>query len=207
MLFRSLQSKLAAFRNSVGKTIQSSITLPTGLPTSASGTLSWPSGSHQVSWSASCTRKCQAFIVYKPQFPPELNTMLEVLGGYLDSLGFELNPRIIWDAIPFSFVIDWFFGVGNWLNRFKIDTVELPIQLVDGFLQYKETLNIEWTWLRANDGTYTSRPRSDVASYERTLFHRVPIYPDFASLTGLGWKLPTLNQALLGVSLATILRK
>lgn len=201
-----LQKKLKAFRDSIGKTIQVSTKQNLGLPSSASGSFAWPSGSNSVSWTASCTRSCTAYIAYKPQMPAIMNEMETVLYGLLDSLGFELNPRIVWDALPFSFVIDWFFGVGNWLNRFKIDTVELPILLVDGFLQYKETLHIEWSWLRAND-TYTSRPKSDNAVYERTFFHRVPIYPDYASLTGLGWKMPTLNQALLGVSLATVLKK
>jgi hypothetical protein len=203
----TFRNKLAAFRNAVGKTIQVSTNIPVGLPTSANGTLSWPSGSHQVTWSASCTRSCQAFIAYKPQLPAVLNEMEEILAGFLDSLGFELNPRIIWEAIPFSFVIDWFFGVGTFLQRLKIDTLELPINLVDGWVQYKETYKIEWSWLRANDGTYVPRPKSDNAVYERNFFHRVPIYPDYASLAGLGWKMPTFNQALLGVSLATVLKK
>ena len=203
----TFRNKLAAFKNAIGKTIQVSCSIPTALPTSATGTLAWPSGSHQVSWSASCTRSCKAYLAYKPQMPAVLNSAYESVLGVLDSLGFELNPRIIWEAVPFSFVVDWFFGVGTFLQRLKIDALELPIVLVDGFLQYKETLHIEWSWLRANDGTYVPRPKSDNAVYERTFFHRVPIYPDYASLAGLGWKFPTLNQALLGVSLATVLKK
>jgi hypothetical protein len=132
---------------------------------------------------------------------------LGVLSGLLDTLGFELNPRIIWEAVPFTFVIDWFFGVGTFLQRLKIDTLDLPIALVDGWVQYKETLHIEWDWTRANDGSYTSDPKSDRASFERSFFHRIPIYPDYSSLSGLGWKCPTVNQALLGVSLATVLSK
>jgi hypothetical protein len=120
-------------------------------------------------------------------------------------MGFELNPRIIWDAIPFSFVVDWFFNVGGFLARYKVDALELPIVLVDSFVSYKEINNIQWRWIRANDGTYTTRPTSSGACYVKNTFHRMPIYPDYSSLSGLGWKMPSLNQAALGVSLVTLL--
>jgi len=200
-----LRSKLKAFESQLGKIMQSSCSVSLGLPTSATGTITWPSGNHTASYSASCTRKCTAYIAYAPQPLAVMGPMDTVLRGLLDSMGFELNPRIIWDAIPFSFVIDWFFGVGSWLGRFKIDALELPIVLVDAFLQYEEVTKIEWSWLRANDGTYTTRPKSGGATFERKFFHRMPIGPDPVTLQGLGWKMPTLNQAALGVSLATVL--
>lgn len=202
-----LRSKLAAFKAQLGKTIQGSSSIAHGLPTSATGTIAFPSGSHTASYTASCIRKVSCYIAWQPQPLAVIGALDEVLRGLLDSLGFELNPRIIWDAIPFTFVIDWFFGVGSWLDRFRIDALELPIALVDSFLQYEETLHIEWTWLRANDGTYTTRPKSAGATYERKFFHRMPLYPDYATLTGLGWRLPTLNQAELLVSLATVLKR
>jgi len=34
----------------------------------------------------------------------------------LDSLGVKLDATIIWNAIPWSFVVDWFIGVGRWLS-------------------------------------------------------------------------------------------
>jgi hypothetical protein len=202
-----LRAKLAAFKSTLGRTIQDSTGVALNLPSSASGTIVYPSGGHTVSYSAICTRKCVAYIAWQSQPLAVMGPMDEVLRGLLDSLGFELNPRIIWDAVPFTFVIDWFFGVGSWLDRYRVDALELPVSLADSFLQYEENLTIEWTWLRADDGTYTSRPQSGAAVYRRKFFHREPLYPDYATLTGLGWKLPKLNQALLGLSLATVLRK
>jgi hypothetical protein len=38
----------------------------------------------------------------------------------MESAGFALNFRNIWDLIPYSFVIDWFLDVGNFLER--VDT-------------------------------------------------------------------------------------
>jgi hypothetical protein len=36
--------------------------------------------------------------------------------GLLDALGVNANPRIIWNAIPWSFVVDWVLGVGRYLE-------------------------------------------------------------------------------------------
>lgn len=41
-----------------------------------------------------------------------------------DSLGVQLNPAIIWNAIPWSFVLDWFAGVGRWIDQFKVRNIE-----------------------------------------------------------------------------------
>lgn len=38
--------------------------------------------------------------------------------GTLDALGVNLNPAIIWNAIPWSFVVDWVFGVSRYLNNY-----------------------------------------------------------------------------------------
>lgn len=201
----NLRAKIKAFNDSIGGLIERHTSVKLDLPTSATGSIAWPSGNHSASYTATCTRVCAASITYAPQQIAAINSLDLTCRALLDSMGFELNPRIIWDAIPFSFVVDWFFGVGSFLDRFRVDTLELPIVLVDSYVSYKENLNIEWSWLRANDGQYTSRPKSAGARYSRKFFHRMPTYPDFASLAGLGWKMPTLNQAALGVSLAAVL--
>jgi len=38
----------------------------------------------------------------------------------LDSLGVVYNPKIIWDALPWSFVVDWVLGVGRLLDQFQV---------------------------------------------------------------------------------------
>jgi len=35
---------------------------------------------------------------------------------FLDKLGINPNPQIIWNAIPWSFVVDWVLGVGQYLK-------------------------------------------------------------------------------------------
>jgi len=36
--------------------------------------------------------------------------------GLLDAFGINLNPAIIWNAIPWSFLIDWVISVSKWLS-------------------------------------------------------------------------------------------
>jgi hypothetical protein len=201
----NLRKKIAEFEAKLGQLYQTGSNYNHGLPTSASGTTVYPSGSHTCTWTANCQRKATVSITYAAQPLAVIGSLDLVLRALLDSMGFELNPRIIWDAIPFSFVVDWFFNVGGFLARYKVDALELPIVLVDSFVSYKEINNIQWRWIRANDGTYTTRPTSSGACYVKNTFHRMPIYPDYSSLSGLGWKMPSLNQAALGVSLVTLL--
>lgn len=44
--------------------------------------------------------------------------------GLLDALGFNLNPAIIWNAIPWSFVVDWLIGISRWLDKRKTLNME-----------------------------------------------------------------------------------
>jgi hypothetical protein len=200
-----MREKLAAFESQLGKIISDSTTLDASSST-VTGTYRVPGGA-LATYTATVNRKCIGALAWEPQPLAVMGGMDKILRGLLDSLGFELNPRIIWDAVPFTFVIDWFFGVGSWLDRFRVDTLELPIHLVDGYLQYKETLNVEWFTVSDHLTGYVPFPRSAAARFSGTFFHRMPIYPDYATLSGLGWRMPTLNQAALLVSLATVLKK
>lgn len=47
----------------------------------------------------------------------------------LDALGVNLNPAIIWNAIPWSFVVDWVFGVNRWLDQFKKGNMDPVINI------------------------------------------------------------------------------
>jgi hypothetical protein len=49
--------------------------------------------------------------------------------GMLDALGVNLNPQIIWNAIPWTFVVDWFADVGQWLGNHKILNLEPAVNI------------------------------------------------------------------------------
>jgi hypothetical protein len=52
---------------------------------------------------------------------PDMDRPLEMIWTHLDSLGVRLDPGIIWDAIPFSFLIDWVVDVSGFLHSFARD--------------------------------------------------------------------------------------
>jgi len=49
--------------------------------------------------------------------------------SFLDGIGVNLNPAIIWNAIPWSFVVDWLVGVGRWLDNRKRLNMEPKINI------------------------------------------------------------------------------
>ncbi len=50
--------------------------------------------------------------------------------GLLDSLGVNFNPRIIWNAIPFSFIVDWVVNVGRFLENFSHRNLEPKVNIL-----------------------------------------------------------------------------
>jgi hypothetical protein len=55
----------------------------------------------------------------------------------LDKVGINFNPQIIWNAIPWSFVVDWVFGVSRWLGQFKEENMAPMINIHRYLWSYK----------------------------------------------------------------------
>lgn len=200
-----MRAKLKAFEQSLNVLFTGRKTVLSDTITK-SGSFNYQSDSHQPCyWTASLTRKCTAHIKWRPQPLAVMGGMDKNLRALLDSLGFELNPRIIWDALPFTFVLDWFFGIGGWLDNFKIDALELPIAYVDSALHYKEVIKIESTLFLDKNSSISSMTQWPSMVTTSDYFERMPIYPDYLTLKGLGWRMPTTTQAVLLASLATVL--
>jgi hypothetical protein len=58
---------------------------------------------------------------------PEVDSQLEKVYAYLDTLGVRLDPSIVWNAIPFSFVIDWIVDVSGFLSTFARDNYPINV--------------------------------------------------------------------------------
>jgi len=54
----------------------------------------------------------------------------------LDRLGWNLNPSIVWNAIPFSFMVDWFFDVSRLLDDLAITNMSPKTNILD----------YSWSW-------------------------------------------------------------
>jgi hypothetical protein len=130
----------------------------------------------------------------------KLRTMLGQIDNLLHALGVQKVASIIWEAIPYSFVVDWFVNVGDMIASAEAQLLEpLPI-LVHDFsaslkLSYKTRLEIVISHL-VLPAFYV---RSDLAWREFTTYER---RRDFPSLwDSLSARLPNLNQVGLGSSL------
>jgi hypothetical protein len=55
-----------------------------------------------------------------------------IRNGLLDKFGVNFNPKIIWNAIPWSFVVDWVLGVNQWLDNFGSRNIE-PVTNITKF--------------------------------------------------------------------------
>jgi hypothetical protein len=169
-----------------------------------SGSATAPDGS-VYRWTAKLEQKVESFIYWTPGRIIALDTFDEEFRGVLDTLGFELNPRIVWDALPFTFVIDWFFNVGQQLERFKVDALELPIIYTDSFLQYKQKLTIESFTVLDLGSSVSSTTTWPGSVTTEDYFVRYPILPDASKFTDIGFRNPTKNQWTLLAALATVL--
>lgn len=69
---------------------------------------------------------------------PSLSNELMLVGAVLDSLGVNLNPSIVWNAIPWSFVVDWFLSVNSFLSNYKVRWIE-PVTVLH---QYCWSINV-----------------------------------------------------------------
>lgn len=165
---------------------------------------------HKCYWSGSKITTKTAGLVYRA-LPLEVTRGYKLmLRAYLDALGFELNPKIIWDAVPFTFVIDWFFGVGSWLDRHKYDTLELPISYIGSYCQVKEAVQVESRLVMGgttpqsgfSPSTYPCPPKVTYRLY----FERFPVTPSSDILAGLGWRSLNRRQVALSASLVEVLR-
>jgi hypothetical protein len=207
-ILERLLAKLKAFDDLAGKITTRKKTIK-NLTVTKSGTINWGGDPQQpVPWYALLSTTIQCGLTFRP-------SPREVTGGYelmiktlLDALGFELNPRIIWDAIPFTFVLDWFFDIGSWLERHKYDTLELPIVYVDSFIQCTQDITISSYYIQNKDNLIIDYGKRSWPSWvtHKKHYMRFPAKPSESAFAGLGWTLPTLNQAKLLVSLGTVLK-
>jgi hypothetical protein len=61
----------------------------------------------------------------------KLDALLETTYALADRFGAGAFASTIWNAIPFSFVVDWFLDVGNWLQQFDGSLLPIKVTLHD----------------------------------------------------------------------------
>lgn len=119
-----------------------------------------------------------------------------------DALGFNLNPRIIWDALPWSFVVDWFAKFGDFLDQWKWRELD-PIVDIRSFvhsrkLRYSKRSHAEMCHNGPSSSSYTAE------TIETVLYERAADSPDLYSairLSGLNSYEFRMGGSLIGARL------
>lgn len=78
--------------------------------------------------------------------------------GMMDALGVNLNPAIIWNAIPWTFIVDWVTNVSKWLNKRKTLNME-PMTNISRYLWSCKTTRRTRVELRPNPNDHFAVPR------------------------------------------------
>jgi hypothetical protein len=108
--------------------------------------------------------------------------------GLLDRLGATFNPAILWNAAPWTFVIDWVVGVSQWLDQFKISNLE-PVTVVHKFLwstDIKRTISLTTQNRGMYDKYDKGNPRLTVFATESAYKRSTQGLNTVASLSGSG---------------------
>jgi hypothetical protein len=139
---------------------------------------------------------------------PEMDSQLESIYAYLDTLGVRLDPSIVWNAIPFSFVVDWVVDVSGFLGSFARDNYPINVQLLDFCHSYKwhKEAEIYLSWLSdqsLGSPQYigpipTGADNIQIYKGMRSNYTRVRERPDIHSASIRG---PKLRHAALSASL------
>lgn len=202
----STKSKIDAWTASVGarKAKNGRITAKTDI---VSGTTTLPQigTGHSVAWTARREMTMDAYMRYRP-LPLQNLRMLQGPLAFLDRYGVQLDAQAVWNAIPFSFLIDYVLNINEVLSNWHIDACELPIQLEDFCLQYKYSTKIT-TVHSASFTLFGQAIVEKAAPWEdnESVFRRLPCKPSESGLISLGWKSPNMKKWWLSFNLATVL--
>lgn len=164
-----------SFKDSVGKKVPNEPIQPKDIP-SLFGTYSETIGSckYELRRKVVSISKCRV-VVIPGQIPP-CPFSAEIYS--LRSFGFDRILGTVWEAIPFSFVIDWLTGIGRSINTLDLDLTGaygVP-QIVKASISFKTT--VEWeSFIR--EETFSlggALVGKKCGSGSTTVYNRRPVY-------------------------------
>lgn len=121
--------------------------------------------------------------------------------GLLDAFGVNFNPSIIWNALRWSFVVDWVLGVNRFLDQFKVTNMEPQINIRQCLWSIKRTRDIYlWKHNAAQSPVVGFVPqKTQLPSVKEVSYRRQVFMPGLSSIesSGLTAKEVSLAAALV----------
>jgi hypothetical protein len=131
---------------------------------------------------------------------PDMSSMLNKAKGFLDSIGVQLDAVTIWNAIPYSFVIDWFFDVGEWIHSLRIDNLKIPATVTGFCHSLKWEYSLRYCFTASQSFDPTMGPKTCVCERSRLRYER-RVEPPSTGLLSTTVKAPNWSKVALGLSL------
>jgi hypothetical protein len=120
-----------------------------------------------------------------------------LLLGHLDALGIQANPAILWNAIPWTFVVDWVLGVSPYLDQLKVSNFEPVINIHRALWSITRRRRISVVKQTRYPGA-TILSQSKMPEVTQTAYRRSLFTPSISSITSSGL---TSQEASLGAAL------
>lgn len=156
------------------------------------------------------TQYC-ASMRYRYKLPANIRQPAGIIAAKLDALGLTSgNPAVVWNAIPYSFVIDWLINVGQTLERLRTDNAPIQTEILDfchsakiqrGVGLYYKSMLTQPTGPDSYNYYYGAEVLTDAcvnSIYERRI--GLPNIRNAALATGLNFRELLLGGALLSAN-------
>jgi hypothetical protein len=149
-------------------------------------------------------------LMFRPKFHRDSDIEVKIADFY-NALGFGNGASIIWEAVPLSFVVDWFVGVGDFLDQFQYRPLDLQYEIVDFGYSVKRTavyatrphfgFDGQNDLLMGPNGTITTQNRYYYRGKMQAPTHRIG---EITLDPLLDWSLPTNGQTFIGLNLLNV---
>lgn len=122
--------------------------------------------------------------------------------GLFDALGLSLGavPSILWNALPWSFVVDWFVGVNRWFDRLNKGSLEPSVNIhrYSWSVKMQRVTHID---MRIAPNTQHATGYAPAYTVTETAYRRrahVPSYDRLLTTSGMSLKELSYTAALAG---------
>jgi hypothetical protein len=138
-----------------------------------------------------------ATVTYRYTIPLQWRGVPARFLGMMDAYGLNLNPSILWNAVPWSFAVDWITTTGSWLESWTQKALTLNVEILDFCHSVSSTASrITTAFDVLPDGIL---PETVICTSSASHYDRRVAYPGVLSLPRL--KTPRWGALFLGGSL------
>lgn len=174
--------------NNEGKPVVSHWSKPLAIPALQTKVTnySWVLGDSRHTFEAS-VRKAVYTATMEYVFTLPAGTRNELVAmAVLDGLGINANPQIIWDAIPYSFVVDWVLNFGDFIGQYRVRAIEPRVNIIRFTHSANTVIDVEQYMHYAHNRTGGSG-NTKVSKTSISSYYRYPSVPNlYEALQPLG---------------------